>query len=85
MNHPDGMANMRTELDHMREMKDIPSPFWDVIAVDEDGVELYVTESVYTEEEAEAEVRLCNNILHKSGGIPGEPRVDRFDKRRRDE
>jgi len=81
---PDGMgADRYNERQNMKEARHVKEPNYDVIAVDEEGNELYETDSADTEEAAEESVTELNT---KRDGWPNVPdEVARFDYRPRSE
>lgn len=50
MASPDGMASMAQERNHMREVQQGVDFTHDVVAIDEDGNEVFETESLYANE-----------------------------------
>ena len=81
---PDGMgADRYNERQNMKEARHVKEPNYDVIAVDEEGNELYVTDSTDTEEAAE---EIAAEINTKRNGWPNVPdEVAGFDYRPRSE
>lgn len=77
------MASMATERKKMREaQKEQPTPPWELVALDDEGAELYRTGSFYTREEARADADAFDEgTAYWTKNISDE--VDSFEPRKR--
>ena len=81
---PDGMgADRYNERQNMKEARHVKEPNYDVIAEDDEGNELYVTESADTKEAARDTAAELNSAQDGFPNVPEE--VARFDYRPRSE
>lgn len=69
--HPEMRAEMaqeyHREMENMRAARqDTPTPSHDIVAVDDEGNELFVTESAYSQQSAEQECQECNRLLEEN-------------------